>query len=155
VDPRAGRHRLRRRRPRTAHFAAVGPEVTGLARTPEAAGRLAGHGVAALAGDLDGRRDEVLSTTARTNVVVYAAQPEPGIERKTVEAVVNTLAGTGKTLLFTSGTGVFLQRTAGAWGEDGFAEDEPFTVEPPAVEQRARAAVADGVRAMVIRPGQI
>jgi hypothetical protein len=38
-----------------------------------------------------------------------------------------------------SGTGVLMQRTAGAWSEDCFSEDDPFDPEP-----LARARVATG-----------
>ncbi|MEU8876243.1 hypothetical protein AB0D24_34910 [Streptomyces javensis] len=36
---------------------------------------------------------------------------------------MQALADSGKTLLFVSGTGVFLQRTAGAWSEDPLARE--------------------------------
>ncbi|CDR17514.1 hypothetical protein GCM10022420_027790 [Streptomyces iranensis] len=62
--------------------------------------------------------------------------------------------------MFLSGTGVFLQRTAGSWSEAGFAEDDPFTVEPlaaarKAAEDKVLAAASRDMRTMVIRPGLI
>ncbi|MEV5504452.1 hypothetical protein AB0M50_54515 [Nonomuraea fuscirosea] len=44
----------------------------------------------------------------------------------------------------TSGTGVLIQRTGGAWSEDSFGEDDPFTVEPLAAR---RLGVERSVRA--------
>ena len=63
----------------------------------------------------------------------------------------------GKTMLFTSGSGVLMQRTWGAWSADSFAEDDPFTPEPLAArrvdtEHLVRAAPARGVRGIVLRP---
>jgi len=67
------------------------------------------------------------------------------------------LAGTGKTFIFTSGTGVLSQRTDGAWSEDTFAEDDAFTPSKYVgfrcqTESIVRAAASTGVRAMVVRP---
>ncbi|WP_328457236.1 NAD-dependent epimerase/dehydratase family protein [Amycolatopsis sp. NBC_00438] len=72
----------------------------------------------------------------------------------------DALAGSETSFLFVSGSGVLLQRTGGAWSEDSFAEDDPFTVEPPAarrpaVEEPARAAAGRDVRAIVLRPGMV
>jgi nucleoside-diphosphate-sugar epimerase len=142
------------------HLAAQGHEVTGSARGPEAAARLESQGIAALVADLEERRDDVIAEAVRADAVVYAAATEPDVEQVAVEALVDALAGTGKSLIFTSGSGVFLQRTGGAWSEDSFAEDDEFTVEPlagtrRAVEEAVRAAGARDLRAMVIRPGLI
>jgi nucleoside-diphosphate-sugar epimerase len=60
----------------------------------------------------------------------------------------------GKTFVFVSGTGVFLQRTGGAWSRDSFAEDDPFDPEPLAtrrVNTEATVRAAAGVRTIVVR----
>ncbi|MFD7223030.1 NAD-dependent epimerase/dehydratase family protein [Streptomyces sp. NPDC059892] len=53
-----------------------------------------------------------------------------------------------------------MQRTQGSWSPDIFAEDDPFVTEPlagfrKAAEDTVLASAANGVRAMVIRPGRI
>ena len=142
------------------HLAGSGHAVAGLARTDAAAAALDAWGITPVAADLKTRRPAMLAAAQRADVVVYAAQAEPAQETAAVEDLTRTLAGTGKTLLFLSGSGVLLQRTAGAWSQDTFAEHDPFTVEPlagfrKAAEDTVLAAAADGVRAMVIRPGLI
>ena len=142
------------------HLAGSGHAVAGLARTDAAAAALDAWGITPVAADLKTRRPAMLAAAQRADVVVYAAQAEPAQETAAVEDLTRTLAGTGKTLLFLSGSGVLLQRTAGAWSQDTFAEHDPFTVEPlagfrKAGEDTVLAAAADGVRAMVIRPGLI
>jgi nucleoside-diphosphate-sugar epimerase len=137
-----------------------GHEVSGLARTGAAAAALGARGIRPVAGDLQSRRPAVVEAARRADAVLYAAQPAPSEETATVEDLARALAGTGQTLILLSGSGVLLQRTEGAWSEDTFAEHDPFIVEPlaefrKAAEDTVLAAAADGVRAMVIRPGLI
>jgi nucleoside-diphosphate-sugar epimerase len=143
------------------HLLAQGHVVTGLARTPAAADRLRSAGLTPLPGDLAGRRDAVVTAAGAADAVVYAAQPtDPREETDLVEALLDALAGRPTSFLFVSGSGVLLERTAGAWSPHSFAEDDPFVVEPLALgrlaaEQATRHGAARGVRAMVLRPGTI
>jgi len=142
------------------HLAGQGHAVTGLARTEPAAAALVAEGVGPVAGDLDTRRSTTMRAARRADAVIYAAQPDPALETAAVEELTRTLTGTGKTLIFLSGSGVLLQRTAGAWSEDTFAEVDPFTVEPlaefrKAAEDTVLSAAAGGLRALVVRPGLI
>ncbi|GAA0906410.1 NAD-dependent epimerase/dehydratase family protein [Pseudonocardia zijingensis] len=141
------------------HLAGHGHRVTGMARSAAAAERLRGQGVTPLLGDLDGGREPVLAAAACSDAVVFAAQPAPHDEERMVAELLDVLAGTATTFVFTSGSGVLLQRTEGAWSEDSYAEDDPFPVEPLAerrfaVENAVRAA-APGLRTIVLRPGLI
>ncbi|GAA5702446.1 nucleoside-diphosphate sugar epimerase [Streptomyces avermitilis] len=141
-------------------LAESGHSVTGLARTDDAAATLDAQGITPVAGDLDARRPDVVEATLRADAVVYAAQAGPEQETGTVQDLTLALTGTGKTLIFLSGSGVLMQRTAGAWSPDVFAEYDPFVPEPladfrKAAEDTVLAAAEDGVRAMVIRPGLI
>ncbi|MFG3289149.1 NAD-dependent epimerase/dehydratase family protein [Streptomyces sp. NPDC048179] len=139
---------------------ARGHLVSGLARTDAAAVTLAADGITPVAADLDSRRSATIEAALRADAVLYAAQPDPLLEEETVESLTRALAGTGKTLIFLSGSGVLLQRTAGAWSQDSLSEYDSFAVEPLAVSRKAAedtvlAAASDGLRAMVVRPGLI
>ncbi|MFC9810277.1 NAD-dependent epimerase/dehydratase family protein [Streptomyces griseoaurantiacus] len=142
------------------HLIAEGHTVTGLARTESAALTLRARGISPVAADLDTRRAGAVEAALRADAVIYAAQADPEHETATVADLTRALTGTGKTLIFLSGSGVLMQRTAGAWSPDTFAEDDPFLPEPlagsrKAAEDTVLAAVAHGTRAMVVRPGLI
>ncbi|CAM5265438.1 SDR family oxidoreductase OS=Streptomyces tendae OX=1932 GN=GUR47_28400 PE=4 SV=1 [Streptomyces tendae] len=142
------------------HLLAERHTVTGLARTTSAATTLASQSITAVAGDLDEHRSAVIDAAQAADAVIYAAQAGPEQGTATVRDLTQALTGTDKTLIFLSGNGVLVQRTAGAWSPDVFAEDDPFTPEPlaghrKAAEDTVRAAAQDGLRAMVIRPGLI
>ncbi|WP_157758283.1 NAD-dependent epimerase/dehydratase family protein [Cystobacter fuscus] len=77
-----------------------------------------------------------------------------------MEELCQALAGMGKTLVFTSGSGVFMKDTRGDWVSDALAEDDPFEPAPFLVgrveaERIVRAAAQTGVRGMVVRPPAI
>jgi nucleoside-diphosphate-sugar epimerase len=123
------------------HLPALGHTVSGLARSAAAARALSEQGIVAVRGDLEEGRAAVVASVA--DAVIVAAQLDPTAEQVLVDELLDAHAGTGRTLLLTSGTGVFLQRTGGAWSEDVYAEDDPFEVEPLA---RQRFAVEQAVR---------
>jgi nucleoside-diphosphate-sugar epimerase len=142
------------------HLAKNGHTVTGLARTGNAAATLDAQGITPVTGDLDARRPGVVEAALRADAVIYAAQAGPEQETSTVQNLTRALAGRGRTLVFLSGSGVLLQRTAGAWSPDLFAEHDPFTPEPlaeyrKAAEDTVLAAAGDGLRSIVVRPGLI
>ncbi|WP_413797187.1 NAD(P)H-binding protein [Streptomyces iranensis] len=119
------------------HLARAGHHITGLARTEAAAAALKADGITPVAGDLGARLPETIAAARLADTVVYAAAADPAQETATLDDLIQALADSGKTLVFLSGTGVFLQRTAGSWSEAGFAEDDPFTVEPLAAARKA------------------
>ncbi|HWO67119.1 MAG TPA: NAD-dependent epimerase/dehydratase family protein [Umezawaea sp.] len=142
------------------HLAGNGHHVTGLVRSDDSARRVEAADVTPLRGDLDGGLVEVVAAAVRADAVVYAAQLEAPHEEHVVATLLDALAGTGRTFLFISGSGVLLQRTAGGWSEDSFAEDDPFTAEPlatgrVAVEGLVRSAAERDVRTVVVRPGLV
>jgi nucleoside-diphosphate-sugar epimerase len=136
-------------------LAATGHDVLGLARSAEASARLQAWGLTPLAGDA-GDRPALLRGVLDTDAVIFA--PALGeAEGPLVAWLLEQMADTGKAFIFTSGTGVLAQRTAGDWSQDSFAEDDPFTPLRSlqgrvAVEDMVRAAGARGVRGMVVRP---
>jgi nucleoside-diphosphate-sugar epimerase len=139
------------------HIAAKAQDVYGLARSEHAHERILGMGLRPVAGDLEHALEDTIAAASHVDTVVFAAQVAPDIEHAAVSSLLDSMAGAQQTFVFISGTGVFLQRTAGAWSPDTFAEDEPFLIEPLAqrrveVETLVRAAASRGVRSMVIRP---
>jgi len=139
------------------HFVAENYSVTGLVRSADAADRLRQSGIRPEFGDLESDIVNVLAIAKASDAVVYAAQVDFSREPLVVEALCQALAGTGKTLIFLSGSGVLMQRTEGAWSPDSYSEDDEFTAEPLAIprveaERIVRTAAQKGVRAIVIRP---
>lgn len=137
-------------------FVADGASVRGLVRSAAAAGRLAAAGGEPVLGDLADRA-AALAPIDDAEAVIYAAQLMLDEERATVSAMLDRLAGTGKSFIFTSGTGVLSQRTDGDWSEDSFAEDDEFVPSKyiggrKMTEDLVRAASERGIRAFVIRP---
>ncbi|EGX99498.1 nucleoside-diphosphate-sugar epimerase [Nitrospirillum viridazoti Y2] len=131
--------------------------LSGLARSDSKAAQLAEAGITSVSGDIETDRSSVLAAARAADAVIYAAQIAPPAELQAVIGLLEALAGSGKSFLFLSGSGVLCQRTGGAWSADNFSEDDAFTPEPLAIarvetEQRVRAAARQGVRAMVVRP---
>jgi len=135
----------------------AGYEVVGLSRSDASDLKLVALGVAPLRGDADDT-DFLKDVCRGMDATVFAPQLLLSPEQQAVKAILAALEGSGKTFIFTSGTGVLSQSTAGAWSEDSFAEDDPFTPYAPMVtrvetENLVRDAGRQGnLRAMVIRP---
>lgn len=139
------------------HLLAGGHAVTGLARSEAAAARLAAAGIAPVIGDLEAGLADAVAVADTVDAVIFAPQLLLEPEHQAVSAFLDRLAGGGKTFIFTSGTGVLGQRTFGAWSQDSFAEDQPFTpaktlMRRVETENLVRAAVERGVRGIVLRP---
>ncbi len=138
-------------------LAVAGHEVHGMARSASGAAALEAGGIAPIIGDLEADLPDAVESGAAADAVVFAPQLLLEPEHQAVSDFLDRLTGTGKTFIFTSGTGVLGQRTAGDWSPDSFAEDEVFT---PArsiarrveTENLVRAAAGRGVRGVVMRP---
>lgn len=142
------------------HFVACGHQLLGLARSDLAAGVLRSAGVDPIRGDLELDMAPALAAARSADITIYAAQVAFEREPEIIQTLGEGLAGTGRTLIFLSGSGVFMQRTGGAWSADSFAEDDPFVPEPLALprveaERLVRAKSWIGLRSMVIRPPMI
>jgi nucleoside-diphosphate-sugar epimerase len=139
-----------------AALTAAGHQVSGLARSNEAAEALAKLGIEPVRGALDDA--EVLAKAAYdADVTVNAANAG---HRGAVEAMLKALASTGKTFLHTDGSSIVGTRSRGELVEKVFDEDTPFTPTPqraPRVEidRMVRSAANDGVRSVVIAPSLI
>lgn len=139
-----------------AALLAAGHEVSGLVRSAHKAERLRALGITPVPGQLnDGA---CLAREARAaDAVVHAADAD---HRASVEAMLTALAGSAKAFVHTSGSSIVGD---GAWGEASdriYADETPFQPGPGraarvAVNERVRAAAADGVRACVVAPSLI
>ncbi len=141
-------------------FVAGGHTVRGLVRNDEAAAALRAVGAEPVLGDLLTDPDGTVAHARDADIIVYAAQLLLEPERNTIEALLDTLAESGKTLIFTSGTGVLSQRTDGEWSEDTFIEDDEFVRSKYIgtrvdTENLVRSAGARGIRGIVVRPSMI
>ncbi|AZI37653.1 hypothetical protein NT2_06_02510 [Caenibius tardaugens NBRC 16725] len=144
----------------TAHLAEAGYVVTGVSRSDTGDTVVAQAGGEPFRGDL-ANPAPLLDMAADHQAVIYAAQRDLQDEYAFLSALTTRLAGTGKKLIFTSGTGVLSQRTDGEWSEDTFAETDHFVPSKyigfrHVTENLVMASGWTGsLQAMVIRPSMI
>ena len=140
----------------TARLLEEGHRVSGLARSESKAAALEELGVTPIRAELWDLG--IVARAAReADAVVNAANADDCV---VAELLVDTLEGTGKTLIHTSGTSVVADRALGEPGGGLFTEDRPLT---PLPERQLRVGVeriviegADrGIRSIVIRPALI
>ncbi|ATB44304.1 epimerase [Cystobacter fuscus] len=133
-----------------------GYQVTGLVRTQAASERVAALGIQPILGDIE--NGALLSRCARqADVVINAANMH---HRGSVEALLEGLSGTNKTLVHTSGSSIVSEFGEGEVSERIFEDDTPFTPEPVkaesvAINRLVLDSAARGVRGIVICPPMI
>jgi nucleoside-diphosphate-sugar epimerase len=131
---------------------AAGHTVTGLARSDEAAGKLASKGITAHRGDLTSTASLIAAVRA-ADAVIHAGTTNDGrLDQEAVRVMITALHGSGKPFLYTSGIWVL-----GDTGGRNVDETAPVNPIPkvawrPGVEQMVLDAARDTVRAIVIRP---
>lgn len=135
---------------------ASGHQVFGLARSDESEQKLRQAGVEPLRGDLTDIAS-VLPHLDGVDAVISIAQVSLEEEYAAAKAMLERIEGSGKSFIFTSGTGLLSQRTDGDWSEDSFAEDDPFVPYKYIAgrldtENMVRSFEKRGVHAMVVRP---
>lgn len=139
------------------HLQEAGCQLSALARTTAAAEKFQAQGVSPVPGDVG----DVAGATDRLadhDACIWLSWLDWEDEAQAVAAVLDAIRGSGKSFIFTSGTGMLgLPALDGAWDERSFAEDDPFTPAPHLIrraetERKVRAQAEHGVRAMVIRP---
>ena len=139
----------------------AGHSVMGLARTRDGAGALARIGIEPVAGDV---RDVpgLADAAGRADGVVFTPRVTFEEEFPTLKALIAAYEGSGRPLVYTSGTAVFAQGARdGEWLPDSFAEDDPFTPPPwpmlaPRLETEALVLNADpSLRGMIVRPPMV
>ncbi len=136
----------------------AGHKVSGLARTPEKAKLLEERGVRASLGDL--LQPETVTAPARAaGGVIHTANTNDAnaaqADTATVRAILQTLEGTGKPFIYTSGVWVL-----GSTGEKEADERTPLNPTPlvahrAAIEQEVLGYKSRGVRTIVIRPALV
>lgn len=134
-------------------------DVIGFARNDAGAEKIRRLGMTPYIGDVTDLPD-LVKAAMDADATIFTPQLMLDDEYEIVRALLEGYAGSGKTFVFTSGTGVLSQRTGGAWSEENFAEDDDFI---PArsiakrleTEALVRASVARHVRGMVARPPMV
>jgi len=137
---------------------AAGHEVTGLVRTAEQAAQLKGLGISPAVGTLDDA-DLLKHLALNSDATINAANSDHYFS---IRALVSALAGTGKTLIHTSGSSIVCDDAMG--GEASaiiFEDDTPFVpmlhrVPRVEIDRMVRtAAIREGIRAFVICPPMV
>jgi len=136
----------------------LGHEVTGLVRKPEQAALLKRRGIATVLGSLDDA-DLLERVALEADATINAANSDHFFSIRTL---ISVLAGTGKTLIHTSGSSIVCDDAMG--GEPSravFEDDSPFI---PMLHRTPRveidhmvriAGVTQGLRALVICPTMV
>jgi nucleoside-diphosphate-sugar epimerase len=139
-----------------AHLIAAGHQVTGLVRSAEKADAVRARGIQPVLGTLDDA--DILSQAAQAaDIVVNAASAD---HKGAAAALLDTLAGSGKPFIHTSGSSIIGTPTRGERTDAVFDEDTPFT---PTPARAARVALNElvlsyrdkGCRPVIICPSLI
>ena len=136
----------------------AGHEVTGLARSEEAAERLRTRGFRAHLGDLNDPQS--LTLAAHENeATIHTALPNgadaPGADRTAVVTILNALEGTGKPFIYTSGIWVYGPTGDRVVTEESELDPIPLVRWRPPHEQLVLNASERGVYSVVIRPAMV
>ena len=134
----------------------AGHTVTGLARNDAAAVKLRKHGIEVLRGDL-GSHSIVRDAARAADAVINCANADDPF---VTAAILEGLAGSGKSLLHTSGSSIVGDKSAGTLSPKVYHEDTPYEPLPEkiqrvAVHRSVLAAAAQGVRSVVLCPSLI
>ena len=125
--------------------------VMGLARSDNAAQRLCSRGAEPILGDLTDSA-ALCAPAQEADATIYAAAAPKDATRVALDALLTTLDGSLKPLVYISGSSVY-----GDTGNDGPADEDVPLHPPPSVawlithEQMVRNAAERGVRGIVIR----
>lgn len=135
-----------------------GHHVIGLVRTAEQAARLQDRGISSVIGTLDDA-DLLKDVALNCDATINAANSDHYFS---IRALVSALAGTGKTLIHTSGSSIVCDDAMGGQASAAiFEDDSPFDpmlhrVPRVEIDRMVRtAAVSQGIRAFVICPSMV
>jgi nucleoside-diphosphate-sugar epimerase len=135
-----------------------GHGVTGIARGDAARRRLEAAGCTAVAGDVD-QPDQLARAASAADAVVYAVQlnqPDAEeVESRALRALAGALEGSEKALLYTSGVWFYGATGDRIADESTPANPPPTVVARPRLEKIVLDSATRGVRAIVVRPGDV
>ncbi|MEO7274354.1 MAG: NAD-dependent epimerase/dehydratase family protein [Vicinamibacterales bacterium] len=136
-------------------LAAAGKDIRGLTRSPEGAALLESLGIRPVVGQLSDAA--LLAQEARAaDVVINAADAD---DREAVDTLIQALAGTGKTLIHTSGSSIVTDDAGGEPGDAVYTDipehPVPGKAARVAIDRRVLAAAAVNIRSVVICPTMI
>lgn len=135
-----------------------GHTVLGLVRSPEKAARLATLGIVPIMGSLDDV-DALQLGASQSDATINAANSD---HYNAARVLIEVLAGTGKTLIHTSGSSIVVDDACGEYASDiVFSDDRHFRpmlhrVPRIAIDRMVRSAgINDGIRTCVICPAMV
>lgn len=137
---------------------AAGHEITGLARSEEAARKLEASGASAWPGELHDSENISRAVRAADGVIHMASTGGPDAaqaDAQAVDAILDALDQTSKPFIYTSGTWVLGNTNDRVADEETPLDPTPLVAWRPAQEQRVLAAAASGVRSIILRPGMV
>ncbi|WP_030231096.1 SgcJ/EcaC family oxidoreductase [Streptomyces sp. NRRL S-350] len=138
----------------TEHLAAAGHQVVALTRSAEPQPGRGWH--AQVVGDTADPASLAGAVTPEIDAVIHLAPPsgDADVDIAVIEALTTPLRGTGRPFVYTSGVWV-LGATGEAQevGEDAPTDPIDIVGYRPRIERRVLAETAEGVRAVVVRPG--
>ncbi len=141
------------------HLVQAGHTVTVLARSDEAAARLAAAGFTVQRGDVEHPASLAPAAAAADAVVhnaVGGARGVSDVDAAALDAMLDALAGRDAALLLTSGLGVYAGSRAAVVDEDTPLDSAiPPQVPRVRLEEQALRAADRGVRTVVLRPAHV
>ncbi len=131
---------------------AAGHQLSGLARSDQAAARLAAAGVTPIRGDFTNPAAVASGARSANAVISMATTYDAKVDAPAVDAILDALAGSNKPFIYTSG--IWVNGDTGGIVVDETTPPEPVELVAwrKAVEDRVLASASRGVRSVVIRP---
>ena len=131
---------------------AAGHQLTGLARSDTAAGRLTAAGIRPVRGDFSDPKSVGSAAHSADGVISLATTYNPAVDGPAIDAILDALAGSDKPFVYTSG--IWSHGDTGDVVADETTPPKPAAVVKwrQAVEDRVREGAKRGIRTVVIRP---
>jgi hypothetical protein len=131
----------------------AGHDVTGLARSDTAAGRLRAAGITSVRGDFSDPASVGSAARAADGVISMATTYDPSIDGPAIDVMLEGLAGSNKPFIYTSG--IWSHGDTGGKVVDETTPPKPAELVRwrQAVEQRVIDGARRGIRTVVIRAG--
>jgi len=131
---------------------AAGHNLTGLARSDAAADRLTAAGIRPVRGDFSDPKSVGSAAHSADGVISLATTYNPAVDGPAVDAILDTLAGSDKPFVYTSG--IWSHGDTGDVVVDETTPPKPAALVEwrQAVENRVLEGAKRGIRTVVIRP---